>query len=402
MGHVFSLTCEEAGDQGTPSGPEETGVGGNARTVRLRVMNAHRLAAAALAVFGFHDAEARVSADPGFGAVYAGLHWGAGFDFPGCYQWSPLEITVQGTTVEVVQRVERSACPGSHPGTAQTMPRVPAGPHTFVYRQVTSTGVDINPEFRVSFIVRTGASGITFWPADPVALEPVDITIDDDTCFELRSPRFENGGITLVRQYVTDNFIQCDGISRKRITLGAFPPGDYSIRLETKFLGRPVELTETAVLRVRPGPVVPQGGIGPPFAPEADGVFRTERDLSGLWSVRGQPGDGVQIVHAHSPSSNDQYSRIAMVWYTYDAAQLPVWYFAELTAFSGTFSGKLHAVRGDGTRAEIGDVTLSFPMESETRPGVLVFTTGSTRVEHVIEKLRWNRSAWLPWQTPAR
>jgi len=128
------------------------------------------------------------------------------------------------------------------------MPRLAAGAHTFVYRQITSTGVDINPELRIPFIVRAGDPGLAFWPADPVALEPVDVTMDDDTCYEIMPPTFVDGGMTLVRQYFTANYLHCDGISTRRITLGAFPPGEYSITV----IDRAMSIQRSWLSRLQP------------------------------------------------------------------------------------------------------------------------------------------------------
>ena len=115
-------------------------------------------------------------------------------------------------------------------------------------------------------------------------------------------------------------------------------------------------------------------------APAAAESLLSERSafLPGLWWTPAQPGDGFELYHAGGGS--------ALIWYTYRADGLPVWYTAQGDVVDGRFEGELlrhrWSAQGYAGSQVVGSVELAFDhAEHATLEWEVAGRTGSRAIE---------------------
>lgn len=163
--------------------------------------------------------------------------------------------------------------------------------------------------------------GLSIAPANPTALEFVQVTVDViASCEDVRFRGFgagdgNQGTITLF----VDRFaggVQCDDGDRFTLTLGAFPPGTY--RLQT-VVGNTVS------------PPVVDGQLDFVVTPGTTTAIprdRPQEDLSGVWVTAAEPFTGFTFINSGAfvqfPDGVGRANRVTGLWYDYSGGT-PTW-----------------------------------------------------------------------------
>lgn len=314
-----------------------------------------------------------------------------------CFTWSAPAVNREGNLFRITQTVAplpTCASPGNTLLNV-SLGQIPIGQYQYAYE---ASPAGTLPRQTGDFAVRACAPAeLAISPAAPVALEPVRAYFNlIDTCQFVTGVRPENGGFTITVKTETDNSFDCDAIVPGQVTIGAFPPGHYIVRL-----ARPPaeggQVYATAEFDVSPDVIAPR-------------PRNQLSDFSGVWTnADQQPSTAIDFINSFDRISPTQSTGgLSGIWYFYDTAGRPVWYFIEANNSASTFGRVFRGIVTSysatnpsspdflrtvaGTR--VGDIAVSFGEVDQ--PGLVVATINGVRKEFQIQRFRWTRAAWPP------
>jgi hypothetical protein len=316
-----------------------------------------------------------------------------------CFAWSTPVVARNGNTFTITQDVApRSACENVVGSTDVPLEPLPAGVYRLVYRALP-IGMGPIADYAQEFTMSTalvGARLLLTLPGNPTALEPVAAELSLlDGCETVTGVRPIQGGFAiLIRREPVDPFL-CDAVGEVQVTIGAFPPGRYSLRL----------------MQVPEQGGADMGGTEFVVSPTTLGAVRTPwSDLSGLWTAADEePSTALAFIHTLDRGS-DGLLRDALVgiWYTYDASGAPTWYYVEANTDGASFgtrmAGTISRYRSTNPaapgfqRITAGDVVGAFQLRvfDEERPGTITGMLNGRQFDIRLERFRWTRSGWVP------
>lgn len=186
--------------------------------------------------------------------------------------------------------------------------------------------------------------------------------------------------------------MNCDCIGQMGLTIGAFPPGNYRLELARPVgEGGAVVASKEFVVR----------------AAEAPSAFRhLGPDRSGLWySPQDDPRTGMSLVHAADPAGR---SSITGIWFRYDAIGRAVWYIIEASG-GYSYRGNVYEYAATNPTAParqrqvdatpVGTIQISFGSWLDHPARVDVVVNAQAQLFQ-LERLRWQRSAWIDIAPP--
>lgn len=152
------------------------------------------------------------------------------------------------------------------------------------------------------------AREIRVTPANPTALEFVQVSVDLSVCERMRFSAIAPGEgnrneISLL--ILRDDFsTQCDATIRVPFTIGAFPPGFYRVRTVTD--GDPPFIDAGTEFRVTAGPTAGGASANLP-----------QTDLSGIWTAASEPFTGFAFIHSSAVTGQARVDRVTGLWFDY-------------------------------------------------------------------------------------
>lgn len=314
-----------------------------------------------------------------------------------CYSWSEPVVTRTGDLFHLTQSVT-PITPCTTPGSVNlrvSLGQLPVGAYRYSY-EATPSG--ILSRHTGEFAVRTCESAsLAVSPFAPLAMEPVHATFNlTDGCSFVSGVRPENGGFTITVRREPENPFNCDSIVQADVTIGAFPPGTYTVRL-----ARPPS----------------EGGevyASTEFVVSPPGQTRLRNqlaDYSGLWtSPEQQPSTGIDLINSYERiSPGVGRNLLSGIWYFYDSTGRPIWYFIEAnntaSAFGRQFQGSVYEYRAtnpvaaDFQRAvagsRVGSIEIGFgPLDDAAR---MIVVLNGVEKQFRLQRFRWTRAAWPPF-----
>mgnify|MGYP003556186601 FL=1 len=311
-----------------------------------------------------------------------------------CYSWGEPIITSQGYQFVVMQSV--TAILGCTSGSVRNetilfASNIALGTYRLTYAPMP-IGFGPMPGWVEEFQVRSASTGksLQIEPANPLAMEPIDayFTIAGG-CEWVTGFRIVDNALRVELASDFSSPMNCDGIETAGLTIGAFPPGNYRLEL-ARPVGEGGAVVASNEFVVRPA--------------EAPSAFRQIwPDRSGLWySPQDDPRTGMSLVHAADPAGR---SALTGIWYRYDATGRAVWYIIEASGGTGySYRGNVYEYAATNPTAPawqrqvdatpVGTIQISFGSWQDRHTRVDAVVNGQAQVFQ-IERLRWQRSAWI-------
>lgn len=314
-----------------------------------------------------------------------------------CYLWGTPAVSSTGTAYSITQTVTaRPTC--ADPGAdvvRVNLGQLPVGTYSLRY-SATPEGT-LSPHV-LDFSVRPlSPRFLSVFPAQPVALEPVHVSLSIiDTCEFVTGVVPTAGGFDVLVRQEFANPASCDSLIEAEVTLGSLAPGHYRLRAV------PAADPSQAPLSTLEFDVSPQ----PPTALLRDYV----PDYSGIWNSPDQePYTAIDFINSFDQTGpTTARSGLSGLWYTYDATGRPIWYFIEANnqgaGFGRLFVGGVFEYRPAdpslpafartiaGTR--VGDIQIRFGYLDT--PAQVTATINGVPREFRLQRFRWLRWAWPP------
>ena len=315
----------------------------------------------------------------------------------GCFAWTTPIASRQGNTFTIEQSVSpRSPCSTVADVADVVLEQVPAGSYRLVYR-ATSVGTapiaDYSQEFSVA---QATPRGLRVFPASPTALEPVSAQFFlTEGCEVVDAVRPVDGGFAIVlRRTDVDPFL-CDAIAYPKLTLGAFAPGSYTLKVVYRAEDGGAEQART------------QFAVSPATLAT---VLTPWTDLSGIWSATDEePNTALALIHTlDRDAAGLLRDAVVGIWYTYDDAGAPAWYYIEANTDGANFGtrmvGTVSRYRSTNPtapgfqRTAVGEAvgTIQLKVFDADNPDSISGTLNGRPFDIRIERFRWTRSAWPP------
>jgi hypothetical protein len=234
-----------------------------------------------------------------------------------------------------------------------------------------------------------GARQYSVSPANPTALELVHLQANINGCERIRGVEATNGGFR-INIDARDVGTPCDDLGVTSFTLGAFPPGTYSLstRVTCNDCSPPV-FDEPPVTTVT---------VSPAPAPNNPLLDSPVVDLSGIWTARGEPYTGFAFIASGGVDAQGNLTTgLTGLWYDYSGAQ-PTWTILLLGGSSGQIVRAVPTGTGANRTVElvpVGTATLSDNvMTSLETPRRLTGTIDGRAFDLTLDRFRWTRAAW--------
>ena len=312
-----------------------------------------------------------------------------------CYAWETPQVTRSGDTFAVTQAVAPLAqCQTTGPGIGYIqLGRIGAGAYRLTY-VATMPGASVFPPHVIDFVVQSrgepGFPSVRLDPAQPTALEPVTAVVSLNTCNTVAGFRMRNDALEILVSG-DGSTGWCDVDHDYPVAIGSFPPGNYTLR---------VVHTSEFVMATK------AFSVGPARAPTRQGTEFAE-ELSGVWvSPDEEPGTAIVFINSVNPQPDGRrFNGLTGVWYRYDAAGRPVWYYMELTgsgSMSPNFEGFLYrysATNPDAPafqRSVAGTQLGAVRLQRDWSDGDLRLrgTIEGETIDIAFRQFRWTRNAW--------